>query len=372
MNQLMYDIMPEGMAPQAPERRTFPPINTGMTHEPGIYFGMPDTEYHAIKALSASAIKRLLISSMDYWSGSWMNPYYQDKETEAKELGTAYHVRILEGKGAFYDRYAPAFDETAYPDALDTNDQLKAALKSMDLKVGGNKADLIARLREADPSIQIMADLQAEYEAQHPGKDFVKPSVIRETEIAAFMIDNDPVASKCFTGGYPEVSVIWIDPLTKVPMKARFDYLKIKAITDLKSFSNPLGKSLHNAIGSTVASRKHHIQAATYLEGSDFAAAFARKGRVFGDADQDWLKSFSDEKDRRFVFVFQQTGISPVTRVKEFSKVLETYKIAVQDLRRAQLKFAECWNHYGTDPWLDLAPLEQFGDEDFPLYILEI
>jgi hypothetical protein len=41
-------------------------IDTGMTHEPGIYFGMPEDEYHSIPAVSASGIKRIAITSMDF------------------------------------------------------------------------------------------------------------------------------------------------------------------------------------------------------------------------------------------------------------------------------------------------------------------
>ncbi|MBN8929674.1 MAG: hypothetical protein J0H19_24015, partial [Rhodospirillales bacterium] len=76
--------------------------------------------------------------------------------------------------------------------------------------------------------------------------------------------------------------------------------------------------------------------------------------------------------ERSFIFVFQKTGIAPVTRVREFSRVLETYKVAEASVRDAQHRFAKCWHHYGTDPWLDIKPMEQFGDEEFPIHIMEI
>ena len=44
---------------------------------PGIYFGMPEDVYHAIHAVSASGLKKLATSNMDYWACSPLNP---DKE----------------------------------------------------------------------------------------------------------------------------------------------------------------------------------------------------------------------------------------------------------------------------------------------------
>ncbi|MGE0527495.1 MAG: PD-(D/E)XK nuclease-like domain-containing protein [Bdellovibrionales bacterium] len=352
-------------------------IDTGMTHETGLYFGMPEDEYHSIPALSASGIKRLLISNMDFWAESWLNPAYEEKESEAMALGSGYGVRILEGREAFSSRYAEAFDKTDYPDAVDTVADITAWLKDCGVTTGLsklNKPQLIELLLVTDPSVQILDVLKAEHAKAHEGKEFLSAAKVREIEIAAYMIERDPEANLCFKGGFPEVTVIWIDPLTRVPMKARFDYLKIKAIVDLKSFSNPMGKSLDNAIGATMASRKYHLQAATYLEADRFASRFARAGRVFGDVDADWLKAYAEfnSAERSFIFVFQKTGIAPVTRVKEFSRVLETFKVAEASVRDAQHRFAQCWRHYGKDPWLDVRPLEQFGDEDFPLHIMEI
>lgn len=371
MSQVIFDIMPDGW--DEPEERESAPPLYDCGYEPGIYFNLPEDEYHAIPALSSTGIKRILVSSMDFWAQSWMNKNYVDEETAEKIKGSAYHKR-LEGKEAFDAEYAPAFNEADYPDALKTNQEIIDCLKK--LGVSGyskmKKDGLIAMLKEADPSVQIIDDLRAEYEAQHPDRKFLKPDVVREIEIMAMMIDNDPAALKCFRGGYSEVSMIWIDAETGVPMKSRVDYLKTRAIVDLKSFSNPLDKTINAAIASAVASRKYHVQAAVYSEADRNAVQLARAGHVFGDVDKGWLSKYAKIDQRMFVFVFQKTGIAPVTRVKPFSWKLTTFQCGQISMRMGIDEFARNYQHYGPDtPWLDIAPAESFADEDFPLYMTE-
>ena len=55
-------------------------------------------------------------------------------------------------------------------------------------------------------------------------------------------------AARAMTGGYSEVSIFWIDPGSGVRLKARLDYLKVKAIVDLKTFSNSLGKPVRRRL----------------------------------------------------------------------------------------------------------------------------
>src|SRR5688500_546982 len=75
--------------------RIDPPRHTGQPEFPlpGIYFGMPEETYHSIHACSASGIKRLAVSSMDYWALSPLNEERpedqprQNGELTPKELG---------------------------------------------------------------------------------------------------------------------------------------------------------------------------------------------------------------------------------------------------------------------------------------------
>lgn len=358
------------------------PVDTGIKHEPGIYFGMPEEEYHKIPALSASGIRLLTVSEMDFWARSWLNPDKKDEPTDAMTIGKAFHARIVEGKDAFYERYALSFDASEYPDALKTADDIKDALRGLDLKLSGKKDELIERLREADPAIQILDDLRDDYEAKHGGKTFLNADLIRQIEVSAAMIEKHPDLSRCFTGGHPEVTIIWHDFETGVPMKARMDYLKTQAIVDLKTFSNPLGKPIDKAIYGAMASGKYHVQAAVYTEADKQAVAFAREGKALvragegyaavapGSTLDEWLKKYASITDRRFLFVFQQTGIAPVARGREMPRGL-VFDCGVLSMRAAIEKFKHCFETFGTEPWVDVSPIEAFEDEQFPIYATE-
>jgi hypothetical protein len=61
----------EGVA-DAPIERVLPARHPDQPEfpEPGIYFGMDETVYHAINAFSASLAKKMSISTMDAWAAS--------------------------------------------------------------------------------------------------------------------------------------------------------------------------------------------------------------------------------------------------------------------------------------------------------------
>src|SRR5262249_30177801 len=138
--------------------------------------------------------------------------------------------------------------------------------------------------------------------------------VIRRIEIAAAMIEHHPQLGRAFTGGMPEVSVFWTDDRTGVPCKARFDYLKPRAIVDLKSYENVIGLPVRKAIARCVANYRYHIQAAFYLEGAKAARELVTAGRIFGVVDTGFVKALVDTRERTFLFVFQQKGPAPLAR----------------------------------------------------------
>lgn len=339
--------------------------------EPGVYFGLPEADYHASFALSTSGVRWLRVSTLDFWARSPLNESREDEESEAMALGKAYHKRIVEGRAAFDACYAAALDPADYPDALRTMDELREAAKALGIKAGGTKPELIARIIEADPAVQIWDDLVAQHARDNEGKTLLTATTIRRIEIAAAMIEKHPQLCKAFTGGMPEVSIFWTDEETGAPMKARLDYLKPKAIVDLKTFGNQMGKPIDRAIAASVASGKYHIQCATYHEAVAKAVEHINAGRVFGDVDKDYLRAVAKASERTFMFVFQQTGIAPVARGKVLPDNSLTFRVGQTELEEAKRKFAECWKRFGKDPWVDESEIGVFDDTEFPTYLVE-
>ena len=359
-----------GVHPSGPPVSVEHPLVT----QPGVYFGMPEEAYHRAFALSATGIKHLRISPLDFWARSPLNPERVAEESEARIIGRAYHKRIIEGQAAFEAMYAAELDPAEYPEALRTNEELKTAIE----RAGGpsarlaslRKAELIERLLQYDPAAVIWDRLVAAHQERHLGKIRLPALAIRRVEIAAAMIEKHPQLRQAFSGGMPEVSVFWVDAQTGTPCKARFDYLKPRAIVDLKSYENTIGLPVRKAIARCVATYRYHIQAAFYLEGAIAARELIAEGRVFGEVDAGFPRALLAAPERHFLFVFQQKGPAPLARGMVLAPGL-TLDIGREEIADATALFAQCWRAYGADPWLDVSEIETFDPTEFPAYIAE-
>ena len=383
-------------APENPIAELTIPALDAAPEWPGecVVFGMADEEYHAIPALSASGIKLMRQTPLDFWVRQrWLNADWEPDETDAKDNGKAFHARICEGRERFYRGYVAALDRADYPDALVTTDQIKAAIfeigempvskvptgamQIVALKSGNverpvtraaKKEDWIAQLLDLSPDAQIWDVLTEEHAKEHPEKTFLDPKFIRRVELAAAMIERHPDISRAFQGGYPEVSVFWICAKTGVRMKARFDYLKIRAVTDLKSLANQRRLPLDRAAAIAIASYGYHMQFALYLEAAEHAKRIARAGKVVGDVSGEWIEKWLKAPDPAFSFVMQQSGEAPVARMYVMPKGT-VHVIATAQIDEIKRKFRECVETWGIDPWVDLSPPREMEDHELPSFI---
>lgn len=337
----------------------------------GVYFGLDANIYHEAPYLSASGIKSLLVSPLEFWTFSHMNPKKPKRDTDALKIGNAYHKRILEGRAAFYDEFVAEFDRSDYPHALDTATDIREVMRDKGLKLSGNKPELISRLRESDPTIEIMDDIYNNWlKNEAKGKTIVSKEVVERIEISAAMIENDPQLGKCFTGGYPEVSVIWQE--NGVFFKARLDYLKPRAIVDLKTFENFKRKNVESAIYGSMANEKYHIQASFYMEQAAKAIVrLVKQGKVFGCHDKEFLSKLSKAQDHDFYFVFQQKGLVNIARGAKFPRnsMFSCGQVAIEE---AITIYKRCLETFGTDPWIDTSPIFEMDDGRFPVYATEL
>ncbi len=330
-----------------------PEIEHPLIHESGIFFGLDESEYHSSLALSASGIKWLRVSALDWWARSPLNPQpFEPESTEAQEAGTAYHKRILEGREAFLNAYAPALNQADYPEALVTNEHLYNTILSRGgmTKKTARKDELVADLRRYWPDAPIWQVMQQQHAYQHKDKTLLSAELMARIEVAAAMIERHPQLSLAFTGGMPEVSIFWTDE-AGIPCKARLDYLKPQAVVDLKTFTNQFGMPIRKAIARQMASYRYHIQARWYLD-----AALEAEPLSFV---------------KTFLFVFQQQGPAPVARgmVLGPGTIMD---IARQEIDDAKALWLKCWNTFGPDdPWVDVSEIETFDDTEFPAYIAE-
>ncbi len=432
--------------------------------KPGIYFGMPDDEYHALPALSNGGIKYLAASPMLFWARTpWLNPKKAQQVAERAEegekehhvFGKAYHCRLMEGASVFATRYVIGLNPADYPDCLVHTDEIKAAIRKFtceqpvkpcsarkdDLKAqlerlreanpqgivaglaldldalkvedlksrireyketvpvkpvakvfdadlddmrAAVKADWIDQLLELDPNAQIFDRLQAAHVAAHEGKTFLTSDQFAELEVAAMMVERDPEVQHAFKGGYAEVVLIWVCPETGVLMKARVDYLKIKAMVDLKTVGNQRERSIENAIRWDIATFKYNIQPGVYTEGAHEVRKIVREqGKEAinvaegfphpADEVVTWaLKWASHLGADDWFWVFQQKGDAPITRGVKYRLGGVVSMVTNDIIRDQKRKFITFSKTFGTDPWLDVKPIYDLDDEDIPQSATEI
>lgn len=254
------------------------------TKPDGIYFDLPDTEYHREPRMSASGIGNMLVSPPTFWAGSWMNPdkfeeidedeedsREVEKATKAQILGKAYHTARLEPE-KFDALYCPEVSKSDYADGrgfLATDSDIKAQLKELNepqTKAGETVLDRALRLKAAGYPYKIWHIEKDSAEAEYAGRIPIKARYYKELRRDMEIIHGAPEIAKHLTGGFAEVSVFWTDKKSGVKMKARIDYLKPEQYTDFKTFDNARGKELESKIADDFRFNRYFIQAANYWD----------------------------------------------------------------------------------------------------------
>lgn len=315
-----------------------------------VIYDLPNDQYHVLPRLSATGIKKLLVSAQDFYQWSWLNPNRKQATKKAFNTGHAYEEAIIEGIPAFQARYAPEFNKDDHPTALDTVDDIKQAIQTMGGQpIGKVKADFIKQLQYLDPTAKIKSQLVEQHAAIYAGRTLIDPDEYGQILKAAKRIHSTPSLNQYFEGGKSQVTILWDDPETNVPMKARLDYLLPGVINDLKTFSNSKEINIHRLTASHIYTYGYYIQSAVYRDA--YKLAF--------NEDADWN------------FIFTQTGGPNNTVVKPFPETLLLADKGRKLARQGIEKFAEMFRKYGTAEWFDEYAVEPMTDESFPLYTLE-
>lgn len=216
-----------------------------MKNKPQVIYDMPHEEYLKIDALSSTAVKTINVSISDY-----IEEKKQDTSTPSKDLGRAYHKRILEGLDAFCDAYTTPFDKSEY---LCTVDDLKSFLDDQGCTYKGvkSKADF------EDLARQLGGYVYSDIIAQETREFLSQDDYNRICKFGKYL-DQD------LQGYKTEVTVLW--DWDNVPCKARFDAVNETGIVDLKTFSNPNRISLELLPARMIANYRYDVQALFYVE----------------------------------------------------------------------------------------------------------
>ena len=208
--------------------------DTGLA--PGIYFWLPEVQYHADPALGSSDIRAIRKDIDRWWRGSRFNPNEDerrlyDKRTKATELGKAMHKLVLEGREEFERYYVRRPDDPA----------------------------------GSDPTDKALLTKSAKKEAKLTSRYLLKGDEWDLCERTSDLIERHPDLSTALVGGMNEVSVFW-RRTDGIMCKARFDRLKPHGIGDIKSIENESGYPLDYACVNAFLKYRYDVQAEHYLE----------------------------------------------------------------------------------------------------------
>lgn len=297
----------------------------------GIHFGLPEDAYHADPALGSTGLKDLIDNAPDYWWSSWMNPAREpEKETPAKIFGRAVHKCVLEGQAAFMARYAPC----EHPGNIKAGKEEREAIEAA-------------------------------------GKLPLKRDEFNRILAASAFIRANAFLREAFTGGQPEVSVFWTED--DIRFKARFDYLKMRAIADLKSIRNPLNKSFVHACRDRIAGLDYVVSAAHYMDARRRMAGFVKSGAVYGAPDsadfRSWLIQAAGVAEFAFVFVFWQAEGAPISHGFKISPGNPILDSANQSVAKAVWNYRRFMEEFGTTAaWVPSTPLDELDETDLPIW----
>ncbi len=379
--------------------------------EDGIYFGMPEDDYHDIERLSNSAIQKLRISPADFWADSWLNkappmltPEQIKAREAAKKLGRAYHCARLEPH-LFEERFVRELSQADFAGVdgfLSTGTAMGEALAAIGEKKSGSVMEQAERLKLAGHQGPIWHLELAAWEANLNGRTPIPALQWENMLIDMGRIKKVPAVSELLTGGEAEVTILWTCPLTGIKMKARLDYLKVESWTDFKTFDNVQGKHLFNAIRDAFQYRRYHLQAVNYRD----AVEMIRSGKLdpIGEATPAQRKLIEGiilnprELDCHFVFQ-QKSGVPNIIdlRFPFFAvpmsttvnnaigdeegvakmEALTSYKTtlhekAAREIKTAKRDFLAYQDIYPAgEEWLPFNPSRDLSDADFSTYWLD-
>lgn len=280
--------------------------------QPGIYLGLDEEIYFDDPAVSFSGIKKLLRSPAEYWLASKMNPNRDPKAAEEKDVlsqGKLFHTLLLE-PGRFDEKYF--------------------------IMPGGRWDEQKKMVSRSDYQATVGA---------------VK--VVRSLERAERLFD------KSF--GYPEVTVVWLDPRTGVMCRARHDFFCWEWTVDYKTADN----IQEDFLRMTFRRYEYHLQHAHYTEGRKQVRKMMEAGKAnfYGEFSDKFMNEFMGAQDDFFTFVFQGKK-DPYTALPI---MLDESSIenGQNQCRKGLDIFKRYMDQYGTDkPW----PSAPKGVRTFSIY----
>lgn len=366
----------------------------------GIYFGLPQEEYHKLKRFSGSLAQNMLVSPATCWADSWFNPKREEKEAEKVKdwqiVGDAYHKARLEPE-LYQQIYVRGLDWSDYPGLLTNHEEIKTKIRELGHSVPSGEKVFAAAVRLRDEigyTGPIKHLIEAGFEASLAEWQIVLPPKTFD-EIAADMeaMHGNEELAPFLREGVSEVSILWTDA-KGVQWKARIDRLQVSRITDLKTFDNSRRNVLEQCLYNAVQYNRLYIQAYVYWTACELirAGELAIK-KVQNQAQKDLIAAIRASEDPfEYWWVFQEKGGIPNVLARRLIMTEEPHPSHLyqapdekgRELLRKKLRspskiwnkarlevgiardlFLRCQEIWPDGPWGSMMPVSDIEDEGF-------
>ena len=299
-------------------------------HDDGIWFDMPNEEYHADPALGSSGIKHLIMSPLTYWTNSDMNPdRAPEKETAATKFGDLMHRTLFNPAGAVV---------SVKPEGMSFATKEGKAWKADRLEDG-------TEIITADEARSL--------------------STIKRAADAAGITEQ-------VRDGATEVSYFFT--VNGVRCKIRLDYMAPTMAFDLKTYANTMDKDVETAVAHAVAARRYHVSGVWYNEGiKHMRAAIENKTvKTFSRPntfDMEIMSRISSADEYPLWFLFMDKGVPNVT-VRQFTpktsgEINSYYRAGRAEIERAVSSYVDHMEEFGANIWMRPVPWKRFDDVEF-------
>lgn len=271
----------------------------------GVQDGLPADAYHAHPAVSASVLKRILPPNTPAHYR-----YGEPQASPALDFGKVAHHLVL-GEG---DRY------------------------------------VVRPAKWADWRTEASKTWRAEQEAA--GLVVITQEQLDRAQAMADAVQAHPWAGKLFTDGRPEQSLFWTDPETKLPCRARVDWLR--NVTPGRRLIVPDYKTARSGdpheFSRAAADRLYYLSAAFYRDG---------------------IRALGLDDDPAFVLVAQEKTPPYLVTVYEFTE--DDLQLGAALVRKGLRLYADClaadrWPGYADEVLtLELPAYHRITVEEYAL-----
>lgn len=265
----------------------------------GVHLGLPEDPYFDQACLGSTDLALLWEHREGWWWRSRYNPRHKRTQTAAMGFGKALHCRLLEGREAFDQRFAPLPDRAAFVDLVDTTEEMLSALEAAEApkpSTKSRKADLVEMMQLYIPERPVWSVIMAEAQRRAGQRELLTAEEMENIELMwQTAHEEENLLSVLEAEGgerLTEVSVFWtLSDGTR--MRYRFDAIVPDGNIDLKAVGNAQG-DLETEAGKRIANDNLDVQMALSFEARRRMYDAIEAKQIYGGtkAQRAWLRRF--------------------------------------------------------------------------------